>query len=358
MRRLFVTVVVAMLFAAAIAACGGDDDSNGAKTDASTKGGTLVLMTHDSFAVSKPVLQAFERQTGAKVKVLRAGDAGVALNQAILTKDRPVADAFYGVDNTFLGRALSEDVFEPYTAKELAKVKPEFTALDPQHRVTPVDYGDICLNYDLGWFGRDGHPAAPASLDDLVKPSYKALTVVEDPSQSSPGLGFLLATIAKYGNDGWQQYWKQLRDNGVRVDNGWEDAYNTDFTVNGGKFPIVVSYASSPPADVVYADPPKSKPSIGTVLTSCFRQVEFVGVLRNAKHPDLAREWVDFMLSDRFQRDVPLQMYVYPVRQGTPLPKVFVDFGQLAPRPFTIPPDEIATHRDGWISTWRSIVER
>jgi thiamine transport system substrate-binding protein len=352
--------VVAFLvaFALVAAACGGDDDdTTSAPTDASRPGGTVTLLAHDSFLVSKSVLDAFERETGTKVKVLKQGDAGVALNQAILTKDHPIADAFFGVDNTFLTRAFDEGIFEPYEAQGLAGVGPAFD-VDPEHRVTPVDYGDICLNYDRGWFGKDGRPAPPTSLDDLTEPAYKDLTVVEDPQQSSPGLGFLLATISEYGDHGWKGYWEKLRANGVRVDDGWEQAYNGSFTVNGGDRPIVVSYASSPPADVVYADPPKSTPSIAAVLTSCFRQVEFVGVLKGAKHPTQAQRLVDFMLGERFQRDVPLQMFVYPVRTGTPLPKVFVDFGPLAPHPYEPAPDQIGEHRDEWVKAWADVMGR
>src|SRR4051794_24391532 len=258
MTRARSLVAFLLAFALVAAACGGDDDdSTSAPTDPSHPGGTVTLLAHDSFLVSKPVLKAFERETGTKVKILKQGDAGVALNQAILTKDHPIADAFFGVDNTFLTRSFDEGIFQPYEAKGLAAVDPVFV-VDPQHRVTPVDYGDICLNYDKGWFAKTGRPAAPTSLDDLVDPAYKNLTVVEDPQQSSPGLGFLLATISKYGDDGWQGYWAKLRDNGVRVDDGWEQAYNGSFTVNGGDRPIVVSYAASPPADVVYAHPPQS----------------------------------------------------------------------------------------------------
>jgi thiamine transport system substrate-binding protein len=320
---------------------------------------TVTLMTHDSFAASPSVIQAFEQQTGVKVKVLKSGDAGVELNQAILTKDHPLADAMFGVDNTFLSRALSENVFAPYTAHGLDSVIPEFAQLDPRHRVTPVDYGDICINDDLRYFGHDGHPPAPASLDDLTKPAYKGLTVVENPAESSPGLGFMLATISKYGA-GWQQYWKALRANHVRVDDSWDQAYDGDFSAGGGsgKYPLVVSYASSPPADVVFSKPAKSTPSLGTIYTTCFRQVEFVGVLRGAKHPDLARRLVDFMITQRFQRDVPLQMYVYPVVPGTPLPPVFVKFGQLAPHPWPMSPATIGANRDEWIKQWTDIVVR
>jgi thiamine transport system substrate-binding protein len=348
-RRLALVLALLALVVGAVA-CGGDDSSS-----RQSSGGTVTLMTHDSFAVSKPVLQAFEQQTGIKVKLLKAGDAGAELNQAILTKDHPLADALFGVDNTFLGRALANNIFVPYTAKGLGAVDTAFV-LDAQHRVTPIDHGDICLNYDTRWFGRDGHPPAPASLDDLVKPAYRGLTVVENPSTSSPGLGFLLTSIAKYGEPQWQNYWAKLRSANVLIDDGWEQAYDGDFTVSGGKRPIVVSYASSPPADVVYSNPHHDTPNVGVVYNSCFRQVEFVGVLRGAKHPELAKQLVDFMISDRFQRDVPLQMYVYPVRRSTPLPAVFVKWGKLAPHPYTLSAAEIAAHRDAWIKAWTNVV--
>jgi thiamine transport system substrate-binding protein len=357
-RPMIVALTLAIALVAA-AACGGDDDGASATVDSSHPGGTVVLMTHDSFAVSKPVLQAFERQTGTKVKLLKGGDAGVVLNQAILTKDHPEADALFGVDNTFLSRALDEKIFEPYEAKGLGAVNPEFV-LDREHRVTPVDYGDICLTYDKSWFGRNGRPPAPKSIGDLDQPAYKGLTVVEDPAQSSPGLGFLLATIEKYGTDGWRDYWSRLRGNDVLVDDGWEQAYDGDFTAGGGggKRPIVVSYASSPPADVVYSDPPRKVPRVAAVLSSCFRQVEFVGVLRNAKHPVQAQRLVDFMISDRFQRDVPLSMFVYPVRRETALPAVFTKYGPLAPHPYQQPFDEIGEHRDEWLAQWADVMHR
>jgi thiamine transport system substrate-binding protein len=355
-----VVAFVVVLLVGAVA-CGGDDDTASTPVGPGHPGGTVVLMTHDSFMVPKPVLRAFEQQTGTKVKLLKgAGDAGVTLNQAILTKDHPVADALFGVDNTFLSRALDENVFAPYESPALATVDRQFV-LDREHRATPVDYGDICLNYDKAWFSRDtpSTPPPPRSLDDLAAPAYKGLTVVEDPSQSSPGLGFLLATVKQYGDE-WPQYWERLRDNDVLVDDGWEQAYNADFTAGGGKGtrPIVVSYASSPPADVVYATTPKSQPAIAAVLTSCFRQVEFVGVLKGAEHPVQAQRLVDFMLSERFQRDVPLSMFVYPVRRGTPLPPVFEKFGQLAPHPYVIAPNEIGEHRDDWVKTWSDVMHR
>jgi thiamine transport system substrate-binding protein len=319
---------------------------------------TITLVTHDSFAVSKSVLKAFEHQSGITVKVLQAGDAGAALNQVILTKSNPVGDVFFGVDNTFLSRALQAGVFEKYAPAALSTV-PATYQLDPSHRVTPVDHGDVCINYDKQWFAEQ-KLAVPKTLDDLTKPAYKGRLVVENPATSSPGLAFQLATIAKYGDGGWRDYWSKLRANDVKVDDGWESAYDGDFTqgANKGTYPLVVSYASSPPAAVYYSKPqPKTSP-IGTMLDSCFRQVEFAGVLKGTAHRAAARKVVDFMLSSRFQEDIPLQMFVFPVREGTKLPAVFTEFAQVAAKPLTLPATEIGAHRDAWIEQWTDTVLR
>jgi thiamine transport system substrate-binding protein len=319
---------------------------------------TITLVTHDSFAVSKSVLAAFTAETGVHVKVLQSGDAGAALNQVILTKSNPIGDVFFGVDNTFLSRALDAGVFTKYTPRGLSAV-PEEYQLDPSHRLTPVDHGDVCINYDKQWFA-DKHLAVPTTLSDLTKHAYKGLLVVENPATSSPGLAFQLATIARYGDDGWRDYWSKLRANDVKVDDGWETAYDGDFTqgANHGSLPLVVSYASSPPAAVYYSKPrPKTSP-IGTMLDSCFRQVEFAGVIKGTEHQRAARQLVDFMLAKQFQADIPLQMFVFPVRDGTPLPAVFTKFAEVAAEPLSLPPADISRHRDAWIELWTDTVLR
>ncbi|MFN8025572.1 MAG: thiamine ABC transporter substrate-binding protein [Acidimicrobiia bacterium] len=317
---------------------------------------TVTLVTHDSFAVSKPVLRAFEKANNVKVKVLAQGDAGAALNQAILTKSNPLGDVFFGVDNTFLTRALEAGIFTKYAPAALADVPAEYQ-LDKTNHLTPVDHGDVCVNYDKEWFAKHDL-AVPKTLDDLVKPAYKGLLVVEDPATSSPGLAFTLATISRYGADGWKTYWEKLRDNDVKVDDGWESAYDGDFSqgANQGQYPLVVSYASSPPAAVYFADPQPATSPIGTMLDTCFRQVEFAGVLKGTDHPKQAQALVDFMLSQKFQEDVPLQMFVFPVVTGTKLPPVFEKFADVPARPLTLSARTIGANRDDWIEQWRSTV--
>ncbi len=319
---------------------------------------TLTVMTHDSFAASQSVITAFEQANNVKLVFLKSGDAGVALNKAILTKDAPLADVFYGVDNTFLSRALAAGIYEPYASPILAKIPASFQ-LDPSDQALPVDYGDICINYDIAYFSSHNLPV-PGSLEDLLKPEYKSLLVVENPATSSPGLGFLLATIKHFGTQGYLDYWTALRTNGVVVVDGWETAYYTNFSGSSGHGPqpLVVSYASSPAAEVVYATSPITSSPIASILgpDTCFRQIEFVGILKGTRHLALAQKFVDFMLSKQFQEDMPLQMYVYPVNPDASLPPEFIQYAQVPQQPVTMDPSVIAANRDQWITDWTAAV--
>lgn len=319
----------------------------------------IVVVTHDSFAVSEEALAEFQNANHVKVQILKAGDAGAALNKAILTgASNPLGDVFFGVDNTFLSRALKADLFEPYKPKGSDNI-PDSYKLDPQFRLTPIDYGDVCLNYDVAWF-KQKNLAPPQSLDDLTKPEYKSLLVVENPATSSPGLAFLLATIGKYGPEKYLDFWKQLRANDVAVSEGWEDAYYTKSTWSGkGDRPLVVSYATSPAAEVFFSDGKLTEPPTDNVLgdNSCFRQIEFAGVFKNARHPEFARRFIDFMLSQRFQEDVPTQMFVLPVNPDAKLPD-FYKFAATPKNPAQVSAQDIDANRDAWIKAWTQVVLR
>ena len=326
-----------------------------------TAGPTLRVMTHDSFSMSKEALAKFQEQCNCQVEFLKSGDTGLALNKAILSKGNPLADVFYGVDNTFLSRALSEDICEPYASPALSGI-PDDLKLDPGNRLLPVDFGYVTLNYDKAYFADNDIPL-PETLRDLADPSYKGLLVVENPATSSPGLAFLLATIAVFGEEGsytYLDFWRDLRRNDVLVADGWESAYYDAFSRGGqGDRPLVVSYATSPAAEVFFADPqPPESPTGNTLMQAgeSFRQVEFVCVLRDAAHPELAREWVDFMLGEVFQADIPLQMWVYPVRTGTPLPEVFVKYAEVPAQAGQLPPEQIEMNRERWLQDWTDAV--
>ena len=349
-----------------LAACGTSSNAQHSTAAASTtvpsaqlRGQTVRLLTHDAFAVSKSVLAAFTAQTGVKVQVLRQGDAGAMVNAAILTRDHPQADVLYGVDTTFVSRALDHRLFAPRAYRGLDRLSAAARSSVPggSGYVVPVDFGDVCLNLDRPWFDRHPSVPMPTRIGDLVDPRYRSLTVVENPASSSPGLAFVLATIERFG-DGWTRYWQQLRRNDVLVADSWTTAYESDFSAGGGKGtrPIVVSYASSPPADVVYAEDGRTAPHVTAVTDGCFRQYEYAGVLHGAAHPDAGQLLVEYLVGPQFQADMPLQMYVFPTRIGTPLPSVFERFAVVPPAPESMAPARITRNRDDWISQWTAIV--
>jgi thiamine transport system substrate-binding protein len=319
---------------------------------------TLTVMTHSSFAASESAIAAFEAQYNAKLVFLKAGDAGTALNKAILSKGNPLADVFYGIDNTFLSRALDEGIFEPYASPRLAEIPAEFK-LDPQNRALPVDYGDVCLNYDRTYFD-ERQLTPPQTLEDLLKPEYRGLLVVEDAATSSPGLAFLLTTIVHFGDPGYLTFWQGLVENEVKVVSDWNSAYYTEFTRSGGTRPLVVSYNSSPAFEVLYADTPVSTPPTAAIVGpgTCYRQIEFVGILQGTPNRDLAAAWVDYMLGATFQEDLPLQMWVFPVLPTAKLDEVFTQ--QLAPAqaPAALDPAQIAAQRETWLQAWSELALR
>ena len=317
----------------------------------SIEGTTVTLISHDSFNLSEGTLAAFTEQTGVTVELLEVGDTGTLVAEAILTKGAPLGDVLFGIDNTFLQRGLDANIFKRYESPGLARVPEEFQ-LDPRHRVTPVDYGDVCLNY---W--TDAVPREPTTLDDLTWPEFENQLVVQHPETSSPGLAFLLATIAAFG-DGWEQYWMDLRANGVAVTAGWEDAYYGEFVAGGGDRSVVVSYASSPPAEVIYADPPTDVAPTGVITESCYRQIEFAGILAGTDNEAGARALIDFMLSETWQNDVPLNMFVYPVIEGATLPPEFVEHTAVPADPLTLDPAFVEENRDAWTERWVEIVLR
>jgi thiamine transport system substrate-binding protein len=304
------------------------------------------------------VLAAFEMEHAVDVQILKGGDAGEMVNKAILTKNAPLADVLYGVDNTFLSRALNESIFDPYSSPALASV-PESLTDGTQGIVDPIDYGDVCLNYDKSAFTDEVQP--PILLLDLTKPEYKGMLVVENPATSSPGLAFLLATVIRFGTTDdytWQDYWRALRANDVLVDEDWETAYYTSFSggTGAGDRPVVVSYATSPAAEVVFSDPPVTTSPTGVVDDGCFRQVEYAGVLKGAKAPALARQFVDYMLSTEFQADIPLNMYVFPAQPEASVPDVFAANAVKVMEPLTMDAAAIAAGRDQWVQEWTDVV--
>src|SRR4051812_9134769 len=345
--RLLPVLMCALVASTALAGCGRDSK------EGST---TLVVATHDSWAMSKDVLAKFKAETGITVKVRPQGDAGELTNKLVLTKDSPLADGVYGIDNTFASRAVDEGILTPYAAKALPSSAKQYQLPGAGHdELTPIDYGDVCVNVDDAWFAKK-KIAPPRTLDDLTASQYKDLFVTPGATTSSPGLAFLLATIAAKG-DGWEDYWKKLVANGTKVTAGWTDAYEVDFTAGGGKGsrPIVTSYSSSPPFTI-----PKgaTKPSTSALLDTCFRQVEYAGVLKGSDNPAGMRKFIDFMVGRDFQKALPGNMYVYPVDSTVKLPADWSSYAPVSPHPYSVDPAVVTKNRTTWLREWRDVTSQ
>lgn len=355
-------LLAALCAATALAACGDDTTDTGGPAGTGDQEGPadelVRVLTHESFALSEELLDAFTADTGITVEVLRAPDAGAAVNQAVLSVDRPQADVLYGIDTTFLTRGLDADLFEPYEPDALFAVDPALL-VDDEERVTPIDVGDVCVNYDREFFEAEGAPPVPETFEDLADPAYRGLLVVQDPATSSPGLVFLAGTMAELGDDGWEGYWADLRANDVEVAASWTDAYYGSFSGGGsseGDRPLVVSYASSPPAEVLYAEEPLEEAPTGVVEGTCVRQVEYAGVLAGAEHPTAAQAFIDFLLSDEVQADIPLSMLVFPAVSGIELPELFVEHAVVPDDAVVIDPFEFGEVREEAIERWDEVV--
>ena len=319
---------------------------------------TLTVVANDAFSSVAYLLDGFTADTGIGIDLLAGGDAGSMVNQAILTKGNPLGDVIYGFDNTFLSRVLDAEITIPYESPN-ASVIPADMQLDPDYNVTAVDFGDVCINYDKGWF-EDNDVAVPDTLAQLVEPEYAGLLTVENPATSSPGLAFVLATISEFGEDGWLDYWQGLVDNDVEVVAGWSEAYYTSFSgsAGAGPRPLVVSYASSPPAEVIFADPPTDVAPTGVLVESCFRQIEYIGILDGTDNEAEARQLIDWWLSDALQAELPLNYFVFPINPDVALPQEFIDFTVVPDDPHTVDPGLIAEKREEWLDEWTTTVLR
>ena len=354
MRRILalpvLPVLPVLLLLTSCSLVGADDEPDAGGQDPDQ----VVLVTHESFVMPDELIAQFEDESGLDLRIKASGDAGALTNKLVLTKDNPTGDVVFGIDNTFGSRAIDQDVLTPYAAELPGSASDYLLPGDDDQALTPVDTGNVCVNVDDTWFAEQGTPA-PSSLEDLTKPEYQDLFVTPGATTSSPGLAFLLATIAEYG-DAWPDYWTRLLANGAKLTEGWTDAYQVDFTQGGGEGdrPIVLSYDSSP----AFTVDGEGGTTTSALLDTCFRQVEYAGVLAGADNPEGAQALVDFLVGPEFQAALPEAMYVFPVDEAAPLPEDWAAFAVQPEQPYAVDPAEVAANRDAWLTRWSDLTSR
>jgi len=310
-------------------------------------GGNLTIYAYDSFVSEwgpgPAVFSAFEEKYGIKISAISAGDAGQVMQKAIIEKDNPRADLLIGIDNNLLAKAVNEKILEPYKSKNLNRI-PKELLFDPTNRLTPFDYGYFSIIYDSE---KISNP--PLSLNDLLKPEYKDSIILMDPRTSSPGLGFLLWTIAEYG-DGFTEYWQKLMPSVLTITDGWDSGYGL-FTE--GEAPMVLSYTTSPAYHAEYEDNYRYRTAIFS--SGHYMQIEGIGIVKNSKNRKNAELFIDFILEDTIQNIIPLTNWMYPVNTHLELPDSFM----YAPKPkatLIIDSKKINRQLVGWIEEWISAV--
>ena len=323
-----------------------------ASTGTLAQGNELRVMAHNSFSLPKPLLAKFEADSGVKLTVIKGGDAGEMLNKLILTRAQPIADVVFGIDNTLVGKALAANILDPVPG---ALGQP-MAALPLAPGVVAVDYGFVALNFDKAWFAKSGL-ALPRSLDDLAQPAYRNLVVLQNPATSSPGFAFMLATIGGLGEEAAFDWWGRMRANGVKVAKGWSEAYYTEFSRNGGTRPLVVSYASSPAAEVFYSKEKISESPTASLFLKggVFRQVEGVALIKGGQQRESALRFITFLRSGAVQEALQTSMWMAAAEPSTSRPEVL----RHAPEPASfdaMASEAIAAKGADWVARWTSTV--
>jgi thiamine transport system substrate-binding protein len=325
---------------AGLAAGGRSESSAPAESD------RLVVWTYDAFPEGLEELLAahMREEYGVTTVVERYSDTGGLYNEVILTAGEGAADLVIGLDNTYIGAALASDLFQPWEPSGAAAIRPELI-LDDTYRLVPFDWGNILLNYDS-----EALPNPPRTWEELLDPALEESIILTSPATSSPGRNFLLLTVAQFGEDGFLEYWEALKPNILTVTAGWSEGYGL---YSQGEAPIVLSYDTSPAYHIAYEDTDRYRTLILDGVG--YAQIEVMGILADAPNPEHARRAAEFVLSTTFQQEVPLNQFMYPVRDDIELPPAFTQVERPAESVF-LDPAMVDANFDRWLEAWEEVM--
>ncbi len=305
----------------------------------------LVIYTYSSFAsgIAQKVLPIFEKQNNVKVKLLSFGDAGNVLARLILEKDQPKADVVIGLDQPLLKRAISEGLLIKFVPENISMIKNK-ELLDMRGYGIPFDYGAIALVYNTE---KINNP--PKSFKELLDERFKRKLVVQDPRTSSTGLSFMLWTVAVFGEDGFLDYWKSLKNNILTITPGWDEAFSM---LETGEADIMVSYATDGAYSYHEYGSLKYLPVV--MEEGAFVQIEYAAIVKGSKNIELAKKFIEFVLSKEFQSHVPLNQWMYPVVE-IELPKAY----KYAPKIDKVLPFDYSIFEQkgkDWLEKWAEVM--
>jgi thiamine transport system substrate-binding protein len=303
---------------------------------------SLTVYTYESMGwIEDSVIPEFENMYGVDVKVIKLGDGGNVLSRIKLENKNPKADVVIGLDQSLTVDAVKNDLLIPYKPINASNIENQNIIFNQDFSVTPYDYGAIAIIYDPERLN-----TTPKTFEDLTKMD-KSL-IIQDPRSSSTGQAFLLWTIAAYGDD-WKDFWKDLKSAILTVTTGWTDSFSK---FEAGEAPMMVSYATDGAYSYEYYKSTKYKALIPE--EGGYVQIEGAGIVKGTKNEELAKRFIEFLLMDEFQREVPLNQWMFPVT-NVELPESY-EYSLKPEKILTIESEEIADNLDKWLNEWEEIM--
>ncbi|MBI4043074.1 MAG: thiamine ABC transporter substrate-binding protein [Deltaproteobacteria bacterium] len=308
----------------------------------------LVIYTYSSFTsewgLQPKVIPPFEKECHCKVRVVGTEDTGAMLNRLLLEGEKTKADVVIGIDNSLAHKALDGNLLLAYQPAGLSNV-PEELLFDKSFRLIPFDYSYYAIIYDS-----EKLPNPPRSLRELANPLYRRKIILEDPRTSTPGLGFLLWSVGVFGEK-YLEFWHSLKPNILTISPGWDMAYGM-FTK--GEAPMVLSYITSPAYHRIHEKSERYKAALFS--EGHYLQIEGAGIVASTDQLELARKFIDYLLSVSFQQYVPLHNYMFPVNRKTPLPEAFTKL-PMPKKTILLPPEQVRQSLDRWFQEWRAALQ-
>jgi len=342
----------------------GDEDSETNAVPIQESDGVLDILTYDASGLSDELLSDFTATTGYEINLIKTGDVGSILNIMAQTKDAPQADLMLGLDNTFLAQAIQMGLLQSHMSNHgelLDSVKISYSG----GLATPFDHGYVCLNYDSAVV--DGvNMSVPTSLWNLTEEEWKGKVAIPSPLSSSPGRAFLTATVDYFANDvdngtDYTDWWYEMEGNDLIITSGWSEAYETHYSGGYGPWTdghigdanIVVSYCHSPGVEAFFGGNYTNSVALNLPRAS-FHQVEYTGIIAGAGDAQAAAAFIDYLLSEEVNANMPTQNSMYSVLKGQDLPETdgYRHHALIPEQPAEVTPTEIAEGLEDWLVEW------
>jgi thiamine transport system substrate-binding protein len=318
---------------------------------------TLVVYTYDSFVSWGPageLKEVFEARYDCNLEFVTAGGGKATLSRLLAEREAGGTDAdLFMAEVNDVPRVATYDLFLLVTVEDIPNIAfvPQDLLLAQTAGLIPYEYGYITLTYDSQVLSEED---LPERLEELADPRYKGMLVCEDPRTSSTGFSFLLWTIARFGEEGYLDFWRSLDPTLLTITQGWSEAWTL---LTHGEAPIVVSFSTDTAYGAMYEDSLRYRAFAPG--GEGYRTVYGVGIVRETDHPELAKGFIDLLLSKEIQELLPRTEIMFPANEMAELPEEYQEHAVIPSDPLMLPLEIVGARMDNWLHDWaRVITER